>query len=179
MIDDQEAEWQSKRNRFNHDWLKNQYLLALSKLVNILDDRIEDADFVSEYLNSGFRIWEREFPEAILLVDQFTASMSPRVLFGQTHFSKLANQLPFLPELTDALWRSKHQIDELVATARNAAITANKDYLLIAAVLEAESAASAMVGRHRELRDLLASFRGHCSELAEAVALLPNRILIA
>ena len=179
MIDDPEVEWQSKRNRFNHDWLKNHYLLALSKLLNILDDRIEDTDFVSEYLNGGFQIWEREHSEALALVEQFAASMSPSVLFTRTPYSNLLNQLSCLPALTDALWRSKYRIDELVADARDAAVAANKDYLLIVAILKEKSATDATVGQDRELRELFASFRSHCSALAEAIELLPNRILIA
>lgn len=175
MIGDPDTGWLSRRNRFNHDWLKNQYLMALGKLLNVLDDRIEDDGFVEQFLNGELQTWEHEFHEAQQLIDHFASSMSPQVLFDRVPFSHATGTLPWLPSLTDVLWREKHQIDVLTTTARDALLAANQDYLLIIANLNQSDNQPL---DYKELYPLLVKFTENCRRLAEAVGTFPNRILV-
>ena len=178
MNDTPELDWQSRRNRFNHDWLKNQYLLALAKFRNILDDRIDDDEFVKDFLDTGIQAWERELPEALELIEQFATSMSPRVLFTRTPFSKLPNRSSWLPNLTEALWQNNHQIDAQVTRAHDAATAANRDFAELMAQLEQAATIDELL-QDNIFSELFSSFRVNCTGLAEALASFPNRILVS
>ncbi len=45
---------------FNHNWLKNRYLPALYRFLNLLRDEIEDPEFGTLFLTTHFRAWEHD-----------------------------------------------------------------------------------------------------------------------
>ena len=81
--------WIRRRNRFNHDWLRNVYLLHLGHYLNILDDLIEDREFESHFTGKLLSEWLARRQEALDLVADFVRDMSPSRLFNETPLSKL------------------------------------------------------------------------------------------
>lgn len=177
MIAHPETDWESRRNRFNHDWLKNLFLQPLGKLLKVLDDQIEDDQFVKTFMERGLKAWEQEYPEVLSLIDSFSTNMSPRVLFERPPLSRLPTQFGWLPTLVDALWQNRVQADQLVSTAGEKATTANASYVLLKSALGADII-SGSVDRLREHRDLFVQFHDDCGELARAIAKFPGRILV-
>src|ERR1051326_4473635 len=75
------SSWQKRRSSFNHDWLKNQFMPALAKWLNLLDNKIEDPDFERAFIASVLPKWEQHREEALRLPRDFEQEMSPRRLF--------------------------------------------------------------------------------------------------
>ncbi len=172
-----ESNWQSQRNRLNHDWLKNDFLIAFDKFINILDDRIEDDEFMVGFVENGLLTWGLEYPLALELIECFASKMSPMVLFDRPPMSRWPSKKRWLPMLVDRLWRNRHQIDELVDAAREKAKQANKSYLTLMAELES-AAGAAKIHRARQIRDHFVQFRSDCRAMASAIGRLPHRILV-
>ena len=72
--------WQKRRSEFNHDWLKNRFIPALAKWLNLLDDRIEDLSFEHTFVETVLPQWEDHREEALALPRDFEQEMSPRTL---------------------------------------------------------------------------------------------------
>src|ERR687885_736280 len=66
--------WQKRRTSFNHDWLKNQYMPALAKCINIVDGKIEDRAFELNFYNLVLRQWKRHEVELSTLLDDFKSA---------------------------------------------------------------------------------------------------------
>jgi hypothetical protein len=177
MIAHPETDWQSRRNRFNHDWLKNRFLLALGKLINVLDDRIEDDEFLASFVGGGIKVWEAEYPEVLALIECFSAKMSPKVLFDRPPMSLWPKEKTWLPTVVDVMWRNRVRADELVQSARESATSANEAYLRLRSEWGAESDRMS-VERLRQSRVRVVAFRDDCQELARAIEKFPNRILV-
>ena len=169
-----EPDWQQRRSRFNHDWLKNEYLPALSTFLNILDERIEDDIFERSFVADTFPRWEPQHAVVTALIDDFESEMSPRRLFERRW------QTPdksWLSELVDILWRCRYPVAEWVSESQDAAKQANESYLHLCRELKA----SPNIGhseRLRQLRDDFALFRERCQELAESMEKFPRKILV-
>jgi hypothetical protein len=177
MIAHPETVWQSRRNRFNHDWLKNKFLLSLGKLINILDDRIEDDAFLEFFIRTGLSVWEQEFVEAGSLIDSFSKNMSPRVLFDRGPMSRWPREKNWFPTMVDTLWRKRCGVDELVVMVQASAISANDSYLILKSKLDAEEIAMS-IEVFKGLRPQIVQFRDDCRALAKAIEKFPHRILV-
>lgn len=72
--------WQQKRNRLNHDRLKNGLCLEVARLKNILRGEVEvdPKDAVPDLTQ-----WRGLFDEIRALVSAFPIEMSPRCLFNE------------------------------------------------------------------------------------------------
>ena len=82
------SSWQKRRSAFNHDWLKNQYLPALAKLINIIDSEVEDPEFPRFFVHLTFPQWEQRREEVLSIIRDSEHSISPQILF---HSSQLSN----------------------------------------------------------------------------------------
>jgi hypothetical protein len=180
MIASAETDWQSQRNRINHDWLKNKFLLALGKLINVLDDRIEDDDFVRGFVANGLVAWEQEYPSVLSLINGFQDRMSPRVLFARPPLSRCAQDQMWLPVVVDAMWWNRVGVDELAKSARDCAVKADAAYGRLILLINNEQPPVEHLSAVplRNYREEVFSFRDACSQLAKAIEKFPHRILV-
>jgi hypothetical protein len=82
LRDDQLA-WRVREARFNHDWLKNGFLPALAKWVNVLSGSVEDQVFEGSFALGGLLEWERQKAAAASLLADYESLFSPRALFDR------------------------------------------------------------------------------------------------
>jgi len=169
------ASWQRKRIRFNHDWLKNEYLLALGCWQRMLEDSVRDPQSEGRFLTSVLPTWTKRREEAYALVLSFEAEMSPAVLMNRLPLKDMQPETrAWLEPLIRDLWRSRsvvsHHLQETVA-----AITAVDDGYdqLRAAIGDRTS-----IEELRSLYDEFARFEGLCQELSRRLGLLPARIIV-
>jgi len=169
--------WQKQRSEFNHDWLKNRYLPALAKWVNILDDRVEDLEFEREFPKTGLYQWLEYTPHVYLLADQFESEMSPRILVDQDPLSGLpVATRKWLGPLVHNLWLTRYPVQQWVADAIAATDAANAAFEVLVNSIAASQ--SATLEELRPLRHAFTTFQGLCQALARKVEEFPAKLLI-
>ncbi len=166
--------WQDRRNRFNHDWLKNSFIPALKKFLNLLDDKIEDPQFENAFINSVLPNWESHRSEAFSLAEEFEHSMSPRVLFELPPLSGCDQETRmWLGERIHTAWLSHHSVPTLVDEAFRRARSADEAYNNLHARLESCSN-TASAKALQPLRPLFAEFLQACHDLGKAIEKFPT-----
>ena len=169
--------WQKRRSEFNHDWLKNRYLPAIAKWVNILDDRVEDQDFQREFPTTILNQWLEYGPQAYGLADRFESEMSPRVLLGQHPLSRLPSERrEWLGTLVHELWLSRYPVHRWVADTVAVVDAANEAYQLLRDSIASRE--STTVEELRPLRHSFTRFQGLCQALARTIEEFPSKMLI-
>jgi hypothetical protein len=167
--------WQKRRSAFSHDWLKNRYLQALGRWMNLLDDQIEDPSFEASFPDLILPEWEQEGRKAIELARAFESEMSPRRLL---EISPLSNCAPFtrhwLGDMAHALWMNRYPVREWIDDAVCCADSADAGYLELRECLKFTVSIEDM----RSFRPLFAEFRSHCHALAKAIEKFPSRIKV-
>jgi hypothetical protein len=166
--------WQKARSAFNHDWLKNQYMPALAKYLNLMDDRIEDHEFERQFVVRVLPEWEVHRNEAIELARNFEQEMSPRCLFDQTSLSRCDEDTRlWLGSLIHELWSKRYPVRQWVENALTAAKLTDAAYEELQASLRdcANPSSSADLQR---LRAQLVTLRTQCQLLANAISIFPS-----
>lgn len=167
--------WQKRRSAFSHDWLKNRYLQALGKWMNLLDDQIEDPSFEASFPVLLLPEWEQEGRKAIELARAFETEMSPRCLL---EISPLSNSSPstrrWLGDMAHELWMSRYPVREWIDSAVSCANLADGAYLKLSECLKVATSMKDI----RSFRPLFAEFRSHCHALAKAIERFPSRIKV-
>jgi len=171
------SDWQLRRVYFNHDWLKNKYLPALEKCLNLLDARIEDPQFERTFVANLLPQWDRHYDEAVLLPKEFELSMSPRRLVNSMDFRSSGCDEKWLEDLMHRLWLARYPVKEWVHRASKQVQEANSAYQQLQEVLaECDDVQSAEA--LRPFRDEFAAFRNRCQELATAIEQFPSEIKV-
>ena len=174
MIAHPETDWQSRRNRFNHDWLKNKFLLSLERLVKIAEDKIEDEDYANRFLAGGLPGWKQEEESARELIESFEQSMSPRVYLDREPLCRSTHR-HWLRDVVHTLWKSRIGVDDLMATARGSLDAASEAYSDLGRCVEEHCDRMDCV-RLSCCKTPLVKFRDRCSQLAIAFEKFPYRI---
>ncbi len=168
--------WPKRRSAFSHDWLKNQYMSALAKFLNLLDDMIEDPEFERAFLPFILPQWESHSSEVAAVIKDFESCMSPQALFLSLPLSDCDDQTRrWLGDLVHSLWLTRDSIVEKVSAASIAAGDVEEAYSTLQHNLR-DFTATAPAEDLRPLRDYFATFRERCQLLAAALEQLPNRI---
>lgn len=172
--------WQKLRGRFNHDWLKNQYMPALAKYLNILDDRVEDEEFERSFVSEILPEWEHHRAEALMLARDFEGALSPRCLFEMPPLSRCDETTrQWLGDLAHALWLRRYPVEQWVSAAIAAIESADHAYRRLRELLqesqEDDDAAQATRAHHEQFVE----FRALCQNLANAVSRFPSEIKVA
>lgn len=158
--------WQKRRSHFNHDWLKNQYIPKLGTWMNILDDEIEDDDFLQSFVYSILPEWERYKDEALRLTIDFENEMSPKILFNNAPLCFCDESTKeWLGNLVHMMWLERCSVQLLVKEARDCVMATTTAY---GDVTKAVSACDA-----QDL-ECLRPFRHLFSELLNASRSLSN-----
>lgn len=170
--------WQKGRASFNHDWLKNHYLLALDTFINVLDDLVENDALLNEYVSSLLPEWEERRAEIVGLIDEFALCMSPRTLFLTR---PLVNCPPmdreYLGALVDTLWRNRRPVERIADDVRSAIGVVDAAYRELRQRVSLSSDTRSLSAL-RESRSTFGTFRYACLRLAQAVEVLPGTLEI-
>lgn len=170
-------DWQRRRASFNHDWLKNQYMPALAKCLNLLDDRIEDPQFEQVFVTVVLPQWESHYTEVLHLLQSFQQEMSPRALVSQMGFCGNGQGEHWLAEVMHHIWLARYPVRQWVEQALARAHAADAAYKELQESLSGCSDVQSAEAL-RPLRDTLAAFRDRCQDLAKAVEQFPSEIKV-
>jgi len=173
-----EKDWQAGRNRFNHDWLKNKFSLALEKAVKIAQERIEDDEFAFKFIDNALPEFEIEMQTARELIDSFEESMSPRVLLDREPLCRLNDHhRDWLGRVVHACWKHRTGAGELVDTATERLEKALAAFYRLRQCIEGKC--GKLEGQQLACcRTELLAFRDACGELGTASSRFPSRILV-
>ena len=166
--------WQKRRAQFNHDWLKNQFMPALDKWLNLLDDKIEDPNFERSFTLSVLPEWHSHRDEALAIVSDFEQQMSPQSLFEREPLSRSDEDTKkWLGELVHHLWLERYPVKEWITNASAAVENADTAYTQLQQQLQqCSNIQSAQV--LRPFREQFAEFRKNCQDLARAIEQFPT-----
>ncbi len=170
--------WQRRRSELNHDRLKNQFLPALAKWLNLLDDRLEDPAFERSFVRSVLPQWWRLRDEAVALADSCEAEMSPRRLVEAGPLRRAAAPTrAWLGPLAHALWLARYAVRGRADAVRDRAAAAQAAYARLEEGLHEHAPRCSAAGL-RPLRPRFAEFRDRCRELARAIEAFPSEVKV-
>lgn len=170
------TQWQKRRSEFNHDWLKNRYLIALGAWLNLLDGELQDDSLERSFVSQVFPQWEQGAREALEIAEVFELEMSPRCLFGQLPLARCDEETrTWLGQLVHTIWMMRYKVPELVAEiiTQVKRVDAVYNQLQVALQICADRTSAAEL---RPLRPQFAEFRLRCLHLARAIEKLPSEI---
>lgn len=170
--------WQKQRSRFNHDWLKNQFLPALARWLNLLDDLIEDPEFERSFVPTVLPQWESQRVEAQRLANRFEEEMSPACLLDQPPLARFGeHDRAWLKRLVHNLWLQRYAVPAQV----NHALAVIRDADAICVAIQQRLCSSAeppTAARERTHLVQWREFRERCQNLAKAVEAFPNQVKV-
>jgi len=170
--------WQHRRGQFNHDWLKNQFLLALGNFINLLDDLIENDELETSFVSVVLPQWEDHRDEVGDLLEDFDQEMSPRTLFERSPLAQCDRDTrQWLGDVIHTLWLAKNPVHECIQGASARLREADEAYELLQRRLRNCSntrSAPAML----PLRGLFVEFYRACQKLAKAIEQFPSDVRI-
>ena len=168
--------WKKKRSQFNHDWLKNIYIPNVATYINILDNKIEDDDFVENFLTNIFKGFELHIHDAVSLIDEFIDEMSPRVLFNEQPLIRLDEDVrEIFSDIIHKLWCDKYFVYKRIYQIRkliNNTIIAYKRILDIGF----SNNINLNVKSFSIYKPLFLEFLFTCRELSKAIEKIPSDI---
>ena len=170
--------WQKRRSEFNHDWLKNQYMPALAKCINLVAGKIDDRDFELNFYSRILVQWELHEDELSLLLEDFQSAMSPQLLLLSPPLSYADQSTKkWLGPLIHELWLRRYKVHDLVSRAKDAGMNLNRQYLQLKAFFIVNQDLGAAIG-NTELTELLLNFRNRCQTLAKTLERFPSTVRV-
>jgi len=170
------SSWQTARGRFNHDWLKNQYIPALESFRNILSGQVQRANPAHDFWEFDLPQWKIHRAEADSLISGFEEAMSPRVLFDEIPLCGCDEETKdWMGLLVHALWSARLSVPDLTEHAAKCLETADEAYeKLIAGGIEVKLGA----GMNRMTVKVFEEFRSACHGLASAFERFPDTVRV-
>lgn len=169
-------EWQYRRNEFNHDWLKNQYINRLDGFIELFKNAGNPGRVPSSFLTCDFTLWPDRKPEAEWLVDSFEDHMSPRGIVKKQMRGGWQDQEDcWLGDLMHEIWRFRHPVEKWTVKARRKLDAADRAYQ----DLSREIGIPADCTDKQIIRLLpgFQSFRDSCRVFSDALSEFPHYIL--
>jgi hypothetical protein len=171
------ASWQKRRSDFNHDWLKNRYLPALAKWINILDESVEDPVFEKGFLTSVLPQWAKYGPEARPLAECFDIEMSPSILASSAPLVRhTESSRQWLSTLVHALWLSRYPIMRWKSDVIACVNSTDEAYGQLLELIQAQPNPSTFELRSWRLE--FEEFQTRCLALAKCMEVIPSRVLV-
>lgn len=170
--------WQKHRAEFNHDWLKNVYLIRIDEFLNLLDDKIEDHELEKRFVSDILKSWESHAKEAEKLIIDFEGEMSPRTLFDHPPLSRCRDsRKEWLAELVHQLWLARYPVTEWISNASTCAKDVERAYKELLKELggckDIQSAEAL-----RPFRRSFSEFRNCCQALATSIEQFHNEVKV-
>ena len=170
-------DWQQRRSRLNHDWLKNRHLNRLEGILALLDAATPSPEPLDEFVKDDLAGWPRRAAEVRALLASFDVEMSPRALFGATPLCRLSRATQdWLGNRLHELWRERIDAARLLAAARHGLEAADGAAALLVSRL---AAPAPLTGAQAQgARGEILAFRDACRGLADTLGALPHEIVI-
>jgi len=158
------ADWEERRSKFRHDWLKNTFLNRVDSFLSLLDAPNPRPQYLWEFVEEDLRTWPEKSAEAHVLIDAYRDRLSPEVLVDRDPLCRLDDDSrQWLGEVADALWEARTNPEATVEQARTALERVGALYTQLAEdLVDAESPDDL-----KALRPTFDAFRQACSELSE------------
>lgn len=172
--------WQRRRSGFNHDWLKNKFLVKLNAALNLLDDRIEDPELEKTLVEDAFAQWHKHHNEAVELAMSFELDMSPATLFDQPPLVNCDEETKqWLAQLVHELWMVREPVKEWIRQTECLSAEAEKFYQELESVLRSRCTDTRSAAALRPFYNHFREWRDSCQKLANVISQFPNSIKIA
>lgn len=165
--------WQDRRERFNHYWLQNVFLEAVSNAIARLDQVMPDWDSAALAIDDQIAEWipRREALDA--LVQSFEGEMSPAVLFKPPPLSRETTfTIKWMTPLVHSLWKQRNGIREKLQSVQESISRADAIYKRLETEWKSKRRDAGRVV------DLLQELETACLALASAIHTLPDRVLV-
>lgn len=134
------SEWQIRRNKFNHDWLKNRFLNSFDDFIVQLKKSKPAVTRVSEFLGTDFPAWKTHQQDTQWIVESFEDSMSPRRLLASSPLNRCDDEThAWLGNLVHGVWLTRYPVKRKVQESRDALAAVNEMYEKITRELEQSS----------------------------------------
>lgn len=165
--------WQRRRNRFNHDWLKNSFIIQLGALFNLATDKRAADSELCESFQDALREWAKHRLESRDLIEAFRSEESPRTLFAIPPLSNCDEDTKlWLPDYIHQHWLTTHPVERWIQDALSAWNRADDcARQLESDINQPEPNAEALVS---DVND----FRYSVCALSDAISRFPSRQLI-
>jgi hypothetical protein len=129
--------WQRRRNEFNHDWLKNRFIVPLNKWLALLEGEIEDAAFDRQFTKTMLQEWESHRETAADLAREFESAMSPSQIVATWPVSSGPDSsYEWLKNLSHHLWLARVPVRRWVEEALGSLHDADLAYAEVQALLK-------------------------------------------
>lgn len=165
--------WQQRRIEFNHNRLKNGYLMSLAAWMAMLKGEARDPYAEERFIPLTLPKWSALREEARELILAMERELAPSTLFGQPPLVGMdEQQAQWLAALADDLWRSREGLWDWTAVALAALHEADEAYARLLTGIGQRT-------RVTELRQYLSafgSFQNAVQELSVAVSSAPSKV---
>jgi hypothetical protein len=176
---DADGAWKAARNRLNHDWLKNKFLMTLEKAIKIANGKAEDGEFVERFVESSLQEFELEIRKAKILIGSFENSMSPRNLLDREPLRHLdLRHRHWLGQVVHMCWLTRLNVDGLVRTANSRLEETVERCKKLDSCFKRMHDAGIRTGLEFCLYELVA-FRDACQEFGNVMSRFPSRIEVS
>lgn len=103
--------WYQSRSEFNHDWLKNRFLIALSKARNVLGGKVEDYS-IWEHMANLLAEWRERREDVRRLILEFRGATTSARMLASAGFVNLDGEvIDWLADLAERRWEAAVQPD--------------------------------------------------------------------
>ncbi len=173
--------WQKQRSSINHDWLKNQYIPALAKFINLLEGRVEDKIFEDKFTSSILPEWTIKYSELIVLPIDFEKDMSPKTIIKRVFLifnsDDLKTQYEWVEELIHRLWKYRYNVQKLIDNTAHEISLTNKLYQDIQYLINS-SGKILPIDVLRLNKILVYSFKQRCINLSKTIERFPSEVKV-
>ena len=131
------SQWQTQRNKLNHDWWKNEFFNSFDDFIVELKKTKPAATCVSDFLAKDFPAWKTRRQDAQWIVESFEDSMTPRRLLESSPLNRCDDEThAWLGNLVHGLWLTRYPVKRKVQESRDALAAVNRMYEKITRELE-------------------------------------------
>jgi hypothetical protein len=163
--------WQRRRAAFNHDWLKNRYIPALGKWLNVLDGQVTDDAFAVTFAQHKFLEWRRESWALKSLLDDFTTEMSPARLLEDAAGNPWCAE--WLRSFVRGYWLCVSDVERRLSDVRACADAVERAFWAVHGIID-DWGVQRILAEPGKARPVVAELHEACIALAEAVSALPS-----
>ncbi len=173
--------WQKRRIEFNHDWMKNKYLISMDAFIVRMHDLKESSgvsERLEEFINNRFFEWDNHKKDAEWLIENYEHQMSPKVCLNSDILKYYSEEdKEWMGELIHKLWLIRNPVDEWIDDSNEAFNKVEKLFQDI----------KAQLSRHKQhnakyllsMKAVFENFCEACINFSETISQFPNKYLVA
>ena len=170
---DKAVEWERLRSRFNHDWLKNRFLVAVGSFLSAVSGEGYSVKKALGPLKHVMAQWPERQDKLNQILEEFEDTMSPATLLDSPPLDRLdGTTRQWLGRLVHLLWWKGRGNEARLAGVEEARRRADDTYERLMAQLNGADAEREVEILEAAAKDVYAEFQG----LAEAMHRLPSKI---